>query len=89
MTVHQTTERLTCRLTRRDGSEWQVLKLDLEGHPTVTARLAGAITPLRASRGGDWTRLEDEPLDRGDRLMWFDGEGKVVWAMKAPLGTER
>lgn len=88
MTLQEKTrERLNCRLTRRDGSEWQVTKLDLEGPPTVTARLAGAITPRRASRG-DPTRLDDEPLERGDRLLWFDAEGKVVWAMKAPLGTE-
>lgn len=88
MTVYQITERLTCRLTRRDGSEWQVTKLDLGGTATVTARLAGAITPGRASRG-DPTRLEGEPLERGDRLKWFDPMGRIVWAMKPPLGAER
>lgn len=87
MTVSETQQQLRCRLTRRDGSEWQVLRLELDdGPPRVTARLAGAIRPSRSS-SEDPERLEDETLERGDRLMWFDAEGKVVWSMKAPLGT--
>lgn len=76
---------VVCRLERRDGSVWRVTGLDLEdGTPTVSA--------VRNDPVGDpdavAARLRRQPLARGDRLVWLDRSGEVVWALRSPWTKE-
>lgn len=78
---------ITCRLLREDGTEWRVTKIEFRGDRTTVSGF-----PLRASGeeheasapASEW--ITDEPLARGDRLVWLDASGTIVWAMRIPLG---
>lgn len=73
---------VTCRLERSDGSTWQVIRLDLFHNPPSVTAMRDDPT---ASGERDFARLEREPLTRGDRLVWLDRRGEVVWALRSPL----
>ena len=73
---------ITCRLERSDGSAWRVTRLELDRDPPL-------VTAFRSDPTGGFerrpVRLEEEPLSRGDRLVWLDRAGVVVWAFRSPL----
>lgn len=73
---------LSCRLERRDGSAWQVTRLDLDSDPPSVTAVRSDPT---ASFDRNSARLEEEPLARGDRLVWLNRRGEVVWALRSPL----
>jgi hypothetical protein len=118
----------TCRLIRRDGSEWIVTRFDLrEGGAWITARrvgdpvgaertpngastakepatngvagvngasgVNGAPSPNGASSGHGHLnghaaeRLQEAPLEHGDRLVWTRRDGTIAWAMRNPTGV--
>jgi len=62
---------LECRLLRSDGSEWTVEELLLSRERIlVTAILRNGAVPSG--------RLEMEPLEPEDELVWVDDGGDVV-----------
>lgn len=72
-----------CRLVRRDGSEWTVTEFQIDdGTVWVDARRDAEAT--NGTPDGR-TRLEDEPLKRGDRVEWLKSDGSVIWAMRNPV----
>lgn len=81
-TVEPTTSGgVSCRLIRRDGTEWAVSRFDL--------RNGGAwVTASRPSEQAGGERvLSEEPLGYGDRLEWLRADGSIVWAMRNPTGV--
>lgn len=78
---------ITCRLLREDGTEWRVTKIEFRGDRTTVSGfpLGGSGEEHEASApASEW--ITDEPLARGDRLVWLDASGTIVWAMRIPLG---
>lgn len=80
---------IRCRLVRADGSTWHIKELRevAEGF-RVDAVPNGAAPPDGGDApGSDGTRsrLEDEPLLRGDRIEWVEEGGEVLWAMRVPM----
>lgn len=90
-----------CRLVRADGSKWHIKELRevAEGF-RVDAVPNGASGPDGGPRSngdprpngddapsadGARSRLDDEPLLRGDRIEWVEESGEVLWAMRVPM----
>ena len=88
MDVAEDLAQFSCRLTRNDGSVWRVTRIEfVNGTPTVSGFPLGEDGQKRDPSAPASAWLTDEPLERGDRLVWVDAAGDKVWAFRVPLGT--
>lgn len=80
-----------CRLVRADGSMWHINELrevaegfHVDAVPNGAAAPSGDGEEAPGPETGP-SRLEDEPLRRGDRIEWVEESGEVLWAMRVPM----
>lgn len=72
----------TRRLIRPDGTRWTVSDLRVEDCCfQVTARRVDD-----ENGNGQREVIRDRPLERGDRLVWLNERGEVVWSARCPVG---
>lgn len=72
-------QHLECRLLRPNGSEWDVEEL-------LLSRERMLVTATHRNGPASADRLEAEPLDPEDELIWLDDGGEVVRRIPGAAG---